>query len=238
MALEFQGIIFECDGLSTGRGNLMLPWKKTNPNLEAFETDVMVHLDALYGMALHLTHDEQDAQDIVQDSLVKAFRFRSRFEPGSNIKAWLFRILTNTFYNQYRKEKNIRRMESEASEGDGYLNFMSEASVSMEDAETVLLEKISTKQIKEALERLPDEFRFPVVLCDLYDFSYREIAEALECPIGTVMSRLYRGRRLLQKWLGEYAVENGFVEIKDGPNQDKRVADLGDYRMNQFGERP
>ncbi|MCC6748979.1 MAG: sigma-70 family RNA polymerase sigma factor [Deltaproteobacteria bacterium] len=198
-----------------------------------FESEALVHLDALYGLALRLTRNERDAEDLVQDALVKAFRFYDRFETGSNIKAWLFKILTNTFYNTFRKTKSVRRVELEAEVEGHYDRFISEATAAGEDAEAGILDGIAVERIKEAVEGLPEEFRLAVLLCDVYDFSYKEIAEILECPVGTVMSRLYRGRRLLQKALWHYAVERGIVPAPAESSGADAPTDLDAYRRRR-----
>lgn len=196
-----------------------------------FEKEVLPHLDALYGLGLNLTHDQVEAEDLVQDSLVKAFRFCRSFEPGSNMKAWLFKILTNTFYNRYRKDKNIKSLESDHRAGLHYDRFMSEASIIGQQAEGVLLGNITAQRIREAVENLPEEFRLAVMFCDVYDFTYREISDILDCPVGTVMSRLYRGRRLLQKELCDYAVEQGYLNPE--AKADEMVTKLDVFRRQQ-----
>ena len=188
---------------------------------QAFEREALPHLDAMYGMALRLTRDERDAEDLVQDALIKAYRFFDRFEEGSNIKAWLFKVLVNLFYNSYRKSKNLQRLHAEVELGGGHERYLSEATVSGRNAEEALLDRLVVEKLREAVEELPEEFRLAVLLCDLHDFSYKEIAEILGRPVGTVMSRLYRGRRLLQHRLFDYAVEQGYVrapELPDAPD--------------------
>ncbi|MCA9665762.1 MAG: sigma-70 family RNA polymerase sigma factor [Myxococcales bacterium] len=206
---------------------------------KAFEREALPHLDALYGMALRLTRNERDAEDLVQDSLVRAFRFYDRYEEGSNIKAWLFKILTNAFYNNVRKRKNLRRLESEAEVGGHYDRFISDASTLGRDAEKALMEKIAAEELSRAIEELPEEFRTAVLLCDVHDFSYRDIAEIIERPVGTVMSRLYRGRRLLQRKLYAYAVEQGYIKVPEAADGDDAgvgadaPASLDDYRKRR-----
>jgi len=196
-----------------------------------FEKEALPHLDALYGMAMRLTGNERDAEDLVQDAVVKAFRFFHRFESGSNIKAWLFKVLVNTFYNTIRKQRNINRLHTEA-ETDGHLDlFLSAATTAGRNAETDLLDRLAAQEIQAAIEQLPREFRLAVILSDVHDFSYKEIAEILECPVGTVMSRLHRGRRLLQKRLFDYAVEQGYVR----PTADGTMTDFETYRRRKEG---
>jgi RNA polymerase sigma-70 factor, ECF subfamily len=221
--------------------------KKPNDRKQ-FESEVLPHLDALYGLAMKLARDPATAEDLVQDSLVKAFRFWHRFEKGSNIKAWLFKILTNTFYNSRRKDKNIRKLEVEAELHGHSDRFLSEASQGGRKAEDILLGRIASEEIRAAVDTLPDDYRLAVLLCDLYDFSYREISEIVDCPIGTVMSRLYRGRRMLQGKLQAYAVEQGYLsppealpegaDAKEGTGPNKTIdgtTDLGAYRRQRKG---
>jgi len=204
----------------------------TKQRRQTFEKEAVPHLDALYGMALRLTRDERQAEDLVQDSLVKAYRFFHRFEEGSNIKAWLFKVLVNTFYNTVRKEKNQHRLELEAEVDSHYDRFLSASTMNGQKAEEVLLDGLVLEKLKAEVERLPEEFRSAVLLCDLYDFSYKEIAEILGCPVGTVMSRLYRGRRILQKRLYQYALEQGY--LRPAPSEDELgTASLEAYRQRK-----
>ena len=196
---------------------------------QAFEREALPHVDAMYGMALRLCANERDAEDLVQDAVVKAFRFFDRYEPGTNIKAWLFRVLVNVFYNSCRKQKNVQRLHSEAGELPSHLDlFIASATTTARGGEGPLLDRIAASEIRAAIEDLPEEFRLAVILCDVYDFSYKEIAEILGRPVGTVMSRLHRGRRLLQRALHDYAVEQGYIR----PDDDK-TTDLDGYRRKQ-----
>jgi RNA polymerase sigma-70 factor (ECF subfamily) len=202
----------------------------------AFEKDALPHLDALYGMAVRLTGNERDAEDLVQDTMVKAFRFFHRFQPGSNIKAWLFKVLVNTFYNTVRKHKNVQRLHAEAGEMDGHLDlFLASATTAGRRAEDELLDRLAAEEIRSAMEELPDEFRLAVILSDVHDFTYKEISEIIGCPVGTVMSRLHRGRRLLQRRLYEYAVEQGYIEPVQ--REGSGTADLEAYRRERARRR-
>jgi RNA polymerase sigma-70 factor (ECF subfamily) len=188
----------------------------------------MPHLDAMYAMALRLTANPADAEDLVQDALVKSYRFFHRYQEGSNIKAWLFKVMVNLFYNNLRKAKKDRRLQVEAASESSLERIISEASAAGGRPEQLLLGQLTEERMRQAVDELPEEFRVAVLLCDLYDFSYKEIAEILDCPVGTVMSRLYRGRRILQSKLFEYAVEQGIIrppETGQGP-----AADLEAYR--------
>jgi RNA polymerase sigma-70 factor (ECF subfamily) len=203
---------------------------------QVFEEQALPHLDAMYGMALRLTQDERDAEDLVQDSMVKAFRFFHRYQEGSNIKAWLFKVLVNTFYNTRRKTKNTQRLHSDAEAGSHHERFISEASTAAQhsNAEEVLLDKLVVEKLQEAMNELPKGFRLAVLLCDVYGFSYKEIAEIIERPVGTVMSRLHRGRRLLQKRLYDVAVEQGYIQPPEtGPQTEEQLTDLEAYRRRR-----
>lgn len=177
-----------------------------------FENLALKHLDPLYSAALRLTKNDRDAEDLVQDTVLRAYRFFDKFERGTNIKAWLFKILTNTFINRYRrvvKERNI----VEGSERDAvHERFISrEASDSAANPEAWFFDRLLSDDVLQAVDSLPIDFRLVVILADLQEFSYKETAEILDVPVGTVMSRLYRGRRLLQKALAKYAVMSGVI---------------------------
>lgn len=195
----------------------------------------LVHLDALYGAACRLTRNPRDAEDLVQDAMLRAYRFWDSFETDSNCKAWLFKILTNTFINKYQKAKRRREVHSQAAveqeATDGVL--VQKSAIAARDPQTVLMERTISDQVIDALQALPGDFRVAVVLCDLEGMSYKEIAEAMDCPIGTVMSRLYRGRRLLKKALRNYAIEEGIIRETPGDDASESGADmikLSDYR--------
>jgi RNA polymerase sigma-70 factor (ECF subfamily) len=176
-----------------------------------FEEVALPHLDALYAMGLRLTRNERDSEDLVQDTILKAFRFFHRFEKGTNCKAWLFKILTNTFLNRYQKGRREGEVVREVETTDHYEQFVSPDSAHLQSPESALLGHMMSEDVARALEGVPADFRMAVLLSDVEEFSYKEIADIMECPIGTVMSRLYRGRRLLQKALYQYAVESGVV---------------------------
>jgi RNA polymerase sigma-70 factor, ECF subfamily len=176
-----------------------------------FEAVALPHLDALYGAAFRLTRNPRDAEDLVQDAILRAYRFWASFERDSNCKAWLFKILTNTFINGYQKRKRGREVltaaVAEQEAVDGVL--VHQASASQRDPERQLLDRTMSDDVQRALAAVPPDFRTAVVLCDVEGFSYKEIAEIMDCPVGTVMSRLHRGRRLLRETLGEFAREQG-----------------------------
>lgn len=177
----------------------------------AFEEQMLPHLDSLYRSAVSMTRNAQDADDLVQDTYVRAFQFFDQFRVGTNARAWLFRILTNLFINAYRRNKREPERTSFEEMEDFYLyNRLSDsqASSGTEPPEQAVLSKIQGDAIREAIARLPDEYRETVVLADLNEFSYQEISEMLEIPIGTVRSRLSRGRRLVQRALWAFSEDN------------------------------
>lgn len=177
-----------------------------------FETLALEHMDALYASALRLTRSPKDAEDLVQDTYLKAFRFFDSFERGTNIKAWLFKILTNTFINKYRRRVKEKELADAPAEDVMLDRFVSGDQVrALQDPETDFFSKLLSDEVVEALDQVPVDFRMVVILADVQDFSYKEIAEIVGCPVGTVMSRLFRGRRILQKHLYEYAVREGVI---------------------------
>ena len=181
-----------------------------------FENDALVFTSQLYGAALRYTKNTHDAQDLVQDTYAKAFTSFHQFEPGTNLKAWLYRILTTTFINNYRKDQ--RRPQISAGEVEDWqiADASSHTSDQGKSAEDEALAGIADKDVKEALSAMPEEFRIAVYLSDVEGFSYKEIAEITNVPTGTVMSRLHRGRKLLRTSLATYAKERGFGKNKAG----------------------
>ncbi len=178
---------------------------------ERFERDVLPLLPNLYSAALRLTRDPSDAEDLLQETYLRAYRGFSRFEEGTNLRAWMYRILTNTFINVYRKKQREPVTVAGDDIEDWYLyDKLGEAGVEA-SAESEVLEKIPDEDVQRALEALPEGFRMAVLLADVEGFSYKEIAEILDIPIGTVMSRLHRGRRALEKALWETVRERGLV---------------------------
>jgi RNA polymerase sigma-70 factor (ECF subfamily) len=192
---------------------------RKRPAPSDFEREALPHLPALYAAALRMTRHEKDAEDLVQDALLRAYRFFDTFEAGTNCKAWLFRILTNVFCNRYREREREHEIMNEAEASTANVEqFLAGAGADSADAESALLGHMVSGDVEKALAALPSDFRMAVILADLEDFSYKEIAEIMECPAGTVMSRLYRGRKLLQQQLYGYAVEQGI--IKQGSHVD------------------
>ena len=193
----------------------MLDFKHTERSRREFESLSLDHLDALYSAGLRLTKNERDAEDLVQDTFLRAFRFFDKFERGTNMKAWLFKILTNTFINKYRRRVKERTVVEGAAREAGNERFVThEPTESSADPEQYFFDKLLSDDVISSIDHLPIDFRLVVILADLQEFSYKEIAEILDCPVGTVMSRMYRGRKLLQRNLLGYAVEQGVVHGK------------------------
>lgn len=180
---------------------------------ERFERDVLPLLPNLYGAALRMTRNPQDAEDLVQETYLRAYRGFEGFREGTNLRAWMYRILTNTFINSYRKKQRepVTVSVSDEDTPDWYLYDRIGSSVAEPSAESEVLEQIPDEDVQRALEDLPEVFRMAVLLADVEGFSYKEMAEILGIPIGTVMSRLHRGRKALQRALWETVRERGLV---------------------------
>jgi len=202
---------------------------------QEFERVALPQLDSIYGAALRLTRNPSEAEDLVQDTFVRSYRFWHTFKTGTSIKAWLFTILRNTFINRYHRG-NRRRSAKHDLEAQLH-SLGTEAAIGriappLPGPEMAVSQRITRERINAALESVPEDYRTAVVLADLEGLAYKEIAEIMECPIGTVMSRIYRGRRLLAKLLKDHAVELGLIdEDEDLPRtQAGKTVDLDSYR--------
>jgi RNA polymerase sigma-70 factor (ECF subfamily) len=190
-----------------------------------FEAAAMPFVDALYNTAYRMTRNAEDAEDLVQETYLKAYRYYDKFEEGTNFKAWLFKIMKNTFINNYRKRQLSPALSDFADIEEAFETQVSEdANRQIKNPEEELLEDMLDDDIQRAMEKLPPDYRMAVILADLEGFSYKEIAEILEVPVGTVMSRLYRGRRLLEAAMLEFAREHGYLREGEPAKMRSRVS--------------
>jgi RNA polymerase sigma-70 factor, ECF subfamily len=191
---------------------------------DAFAASAMQYAPQLYSAAMRMTRNPSDAEDLVQETYLRAYRSYATFEEGTNLRAWLFRILTNTFINTYRA-KQRRPQETDLGDTEDLYLYKNVRNIdpSSRSAEDTLFDLFTDDEVKAALESLPDNFRMPVLLADVEEFSYKEIAEMLDIPIGTVMSRLHRGRKAMQKQLVEFATERGLISRTTTPDPEVTV---------------
>ncbi|MBM7501080.1 sigma-70 family RNA polymerase sigma factor [Brachybacterium muris] len=181
-----------------------------------FETEALSHLDSLYGGALRMTRNPADAEDLVQETFMKAFRARDRFTPGTNMRAWLYRIMTNTYISTYRqKQRRPKESWTDTVEDWQLAEVESHTSKGLRSAETEALDHLPDSAVNDALAELREDYRMAVYLADVEGFAYKEIAEIMDTPIGTVMSRLHRGRRQLRELLSDYARRSGYLRESD-----------------------
>lgn len=187
-------------------------WDSIQEKHKAFESDALQHLDSLYNSALKLTYNEEDAKDLVQETFLKAFRFFDQYEPGTSCKAWLYKILKNTFINKYRKK--MRQPEQvDFDSVEPFVELIKDKN--FQDSKSLdvgILNSFLSDEINEALSRLSYDFRMVLLLSDIEGFSYKEIADILDCPIGTIRSRLSRGRKMMFKNLLKYAKKEGYFQ--------------------------
>jgi len=199
-----------------------------------FEREALPHMDALYNFALRMTSDPDEADDLLQETYLKAYRFFDKFEQGTNCKAWLFRIMKNSFINIYRRTSK-EPAKVDYNDVEEFYHTIRAESTDANDLEEKIFSNILDDDVSTALEALPEEFRTVVILCDIEGFTYEEIADFVECPIGTVRSRLHRGRKMLRSQLYDYATQRGFEDKERKKKKDvqsdaspaEESADLG-----------
>jgi RNA polymerase sigma-70 factor (ECF subfamily) len=210
---------------------------KKSRQREEFEAEALVHLDSLYAHALRLTRSAADAEDLVQDTFVRALRFYDRFERGSNLKAWLLRIQYNGFVNRYRRDRKEHSVsEAMTQEPSSEATLGRAALRSLLDPTDAVLEPMVARELQAALDRLPEDHRTVVILADVEELSYKEIAEVLGCPIGTVMSRLHRARKALQERLAEHAQHLGLRSATESAREaspTEQPISLASYRRER-----
>ncbi|MGH2829037.1 MAG: sigma-70 family RNA polymerase sigma factor [Actinomycetota bacterium] len=188
-----------------------------------FSEQVLPAIAGMYGAALRLTRNPSDAEDLLQETSLKAFQSYGQFQQGTNLRAWLYRIMVNTFISSYRKTKREPQTVTDG-DGDDFSLFERLSTASTETPESVIMDRIPDEEVKKALEDLPEQFRVAVLLADVEGFSYKEIADIVGVSIGTVMSRLHRGRKQLQRRLWEFARTHGLVEEDEPWETPRRTA--------------
>lgn len=184
-----------------------------DPRHKEFEQQTLPHMEVLYNYALRMTGNREDANDLLQETFLKAYRFWDKFEQGTNLRAWLFRIMKNTYINLYRKVvKEPDKVDYD--EIEGYYNLIRDQNSDDNDLQEKIFGQLLDDDVSKALESLPEEFRTVVILCDIEGLAYEEIAEFIQIPVGTVRSRLHRGRKLLYAALYDYAKGRGFIKAE------------------------
>ncbi len=195
----------------------------TDTRVARFESEALPYLNQLYGAALRLTRNPADAEDLLQQTFMRAFAAFDQFESGTNLKAWLYKILTNAFISGYRKkQREPQTVSADGSEEFSLFDRLVESNIT---PEAELIDRIPDEEVKGALESLPEQFRTAVLLADVEGFSYQEIADIMDVPIGTVMSRLHRGRKALQRTLWEYARARGIVDAEEPWTSPRRTVE-------------
>ena len=201
---------------------------------EAFGEQAFEHLDVLYGTALRLTGAQAQAEDLVQDTFVRSLRFRNKFDPGTNLRAWLFRIMFNLFINKFRRAKRGREIHEGHEQADMLQRTLPDEHLApTSKPEEYFFEKLFSDDVVRALDELPGDFKMVVLLADVNGFSYKQISDILAIPVGTVMSRLHRGRRTLRGALHKYALEAGYIRPDGKTGEPTGATSLDEYRQRR-----